>query len=76
MNYIKKNNLSSDDLPFFNSIRTLITPINLKKIFDQIRDLNIVNIRFKDAFLIKLYNANLIRKKNLMNLLNNEVNFS
>lgn len=65
MNYIQRKNILKNEIELFDNIRDLIRPSNLLSIYYRISSLNISKIRFKDSFLIKLFNANLINQSQI-----------
>jgi DNA repair photolyase len=52
MNYIKKNNIPEEQLPYYNEIREINQKQNLEKIYENLK--NHQKIRFKDSFLNKI----------------------
>nr|URC17522.1 MAG: protein of unknown function DUF5131 [Lokiarchaeota virus Skoll Meg22_1214] len=63
MNYLGRKGFEAKEMVYFNKIKKLITPSNLFDLFLALMGHEL--IRFKDSFLIKLYNAGyLYNKKN------------
>ena len=52
MNYIPRKNIPEEDEPYYTRIRENIEAQNLKKIYDELKDME--KIRFKDSLLNKL----------------------
>ena len=52
MNYIKKSDISTEDLPYYEKIRDITQKENLKKIYENLKDHK--KIQFKDSFLNKI----------------------
>ncbi|MHA1195162.1 MAG: radical SAM protein [Promethearchaeota archaeon] len=60
MNYLTRNGFKSQELVYFDKIRELNKPKNLLKMFLELKNYKL--IRFKDSFLIRLYNAGLLQE--------------